>query len=58
MRRWIGRGLQVIGLAVAGIGWVLPFFRDVSEGLFMALGFGGFAVFWIGCRILGVGAMG
>jgi hypothetical protein len=58
MRRWIGRGLQVIGLGLAGTGWVLPFFRDVSEGLFMTLGFGGFAVFWVGCRILGVGALG
>jgi hypothetical protein len=50
--------LQVVGLVISGVGWVMPFFRDVSEGLFMSLGFGGFAVFWIGCRILGVGAMG
>jgi hypothetical protein len=57
MRRWIGRAVQVVGLGIGGTGCVLPFFRDVNEGLFMALGFGGLAVFWIGCRILGVGTL-
>jgi hypothetical protein len=54
MRWWIGRGVQVIGLLMGGTGCTLAFWKDTTEAQFIMLGFGGFAVFWIGCRILGV----
>ena len=54
MRWWVGRALQVAGLAVSGIGCVLAFSSITTEGQFILFGFGGFAIFWIGCRILGV----
>ena len=58
MRRFIGRGLQIAGLAHlrASVRSVRSGPRR-SEGLFMVLGFGGFAIFWIGCRVLGVGVV-
>jgi hypothetical protein len=54
MRVWIGRFLQVVGLAVSGFGAVRAFWTETTEAQFIILGFGGFAVFWIGCQILGV----
>jgi hypothetical protein len=54
MRWWIGRALQVAGLGISGVGCVLAFWKDTTEGQFIVLGFGGFAIFWIGCRLLGV----
>lgn len=54
MRWWIGRALQVIGLVASGFGWIRAFWVETTEAQFMILGFGGFAVFWVGCRILGV----
>jgi hypothetical protein len=55
MRWWLGRGLQVIGLGLTGTACVLPLWREATEAQFMVLGFGGLAVFWVGCQVLGVG---
>lgn len=54
MRYWLGRTLQVAGLIVSGTGCVMAFKSSTTEGQFILLGFGGFAVFWVGSRILGV----
>jgi hypothetical protein len=56
MRFWLGRGLQALGLAITGFGCVLFFWKEYGEGPLLALAAGGLAVFWIGCRVLGVSA--
>lgn len=51
-----GRVLQVIGLLMTGGAAVAAFWIDVGEGVFIALGFGGFAVFYLGTMMLRRGA--
>lgn len=52
-----GRFLQVVGLVVSGTGCVLAFRAETSEAAFIAWGFGGFAIFFIGSRLRGVRAL-
>jgi hypothetical protein len=44
----IGRLLQIGGLLLTGYAAAAGFFADVSEGFFIAAGFGGFALFLLG----------
>ncbi len=47
-----GRLLQLAGLLLTGWAALSAFWSDVSEGFFIAVGFGGFAVFWLGTLLL------
>jgi hypothetical protein len=44
----LGKTLQVIGLCLTGFAAAQGFWREVREGEFIALGFGGFLIFVVG----------
>lgn len=48
-----GQVLQIAGLLLTGSAALGAFWIDVSEGAFISLGAGGFALFWLGTRMRG-----
>lgn len=49
----LGRILQLAGLAITGYAAFRAFWTDFSEGQFITIGFGGFAVFLAGQWLCG-----
>jgi hypothetical protein len=51
--RTLGKLLQIAGLVTTGWAALGGFWIDVSEGMFISFGLGGFVLFWIGTRLRG-----
>ncbi len=49
---YVGRFLQMIGLGITGLGFLIAFDDTTSEGTFFAFGLVGLVVFFVGHTII------
>lgn len=49
---YVGRFLQIVGLGLTGIGCLIAFDKETTEGTFFAFGLAGLVVFFLGHAII------